>query len=167
VRRPNQIGHPDDRMYPGLELRGRDRVNHRSRGMSAFHTAAGETERLFYGYSVLNFLPTGTVAKPSAETGTVMRRSSTTSGASTGSARSPMVWALSSSNGPPGERIGKKSARPLGPHVSEGRGLARSGVPAIIRGPEGNSANCEPEPPRCSPRRLRCPRPLGWPTPAR
>ncbi len=41
----------------------------------AFHAPAGETERLFYGYSVLDCLPTGMVAKPSAETGTVMRRS--------------------------------------------------------------------------------------------
>jgi hypothetical protein len=41
----------------------------------AFHAPAGETERLFYGYSVLDCLPTGMVSKPSAETGTVMRRS--------------------------------------------------------------------------------------------
>jgi 2-polyprenyl-3-methyl-5-hydroxy-6-metoxy-1,4-benzoquinol methylase len=41
----------------------------------AFHAPASETERLFYGYSVLDCLPTGMVSKPSAETGTVMRRS--------------------------------------------------------------------------------------------
>lgn len=41
----------------------------------AFHAPAGDAERLFYGYSVLDCLPTGMVAKPSAETGTVMRRS--------------------------------------------------------------------------------------------
>ncbi len=41
----------------------------------AFHAPAGEIERLFYGYSVLDCLPTGMVSKPSAETGTVMRRS--------------------------------------------------------------------------------------------
>ena len=41
----------------------------------AFHAPASETERLFYGYSVLDCLPAGMVSKPSAETGTVMRRS--------------------------------------------------------------------------------------------
>ena len=41
----------------------------------AFHAPAGDTERLFYGYSVLDCLPAGMVSKPSAETGTVMRRS--------------------------------------------------------------------------------------------
>jgi 2-polyprenyl-3-methyl-5-hydroxy-6-metoxy-1,4-benzoquinol methylase len=41
----------------------------------AFYAPAGDTERLFYGYSVLDCLPTGMVSKPSAETGTVMRRS--------------------------------------------------------------------------------------------
>ena len=41
----------------------------------AFHAPAGATERLFYGYSVLDCLPAGMVSKPSAETGTVMRRS--------------------------------------------------------------------------------------------
>jgi 2-polyprenyl-3-methyl-5-hydroxy-6-metoxy-1,4-benzoquinol methylase len=41
----------------------------------AFHAPAGETERLFYGYSVLDCLPAGMVDQPSAETGTVMRRS--------------------------------------------------------------------------------------------
>jgi hypothetical protein len=41
----------------------------------AFYAPAGETERLFYGYSVLDCLPAGMVSKPSAETGTVMRRS--------------------------------------------------------------------------------------------
>jgi 2-polyprenyl-3-methyl-5-hydroxy-6-metoxy-1,4-benzoquinol methylase len=41
----------------------------------AFHAPAGETERLFYGYSVLDCLPAGMVSKPSAETGTVMRQS--------------------------------------------------------------------------------------------
>jgi len=41
----------------------------------AFYAPADETERLFYGYSVLDCLPTGMVSKPSAETGTVMRRS--------------------------------------------------------------------------------------------
>jgi 2-polyprenyl-3-methyl-5-hydroxy-6-metoxy-1,4-benzoquinol methylase len=40
-----------------------------------FHAPADDTERLFYGYSVLDCLPTGMVSKPSAETGTVMRRS--------------------------------------------------------------------------------------------
>lgn len=40
----------------------------------AFYAPADETERLFYGYSVLDCLPTGMVSKPSAETGTVMRR---------------------------------------------------------------------------------------------
>jgi hypothetical protein len=39
-----------------------------------FHAPADATERLFYGYSVLDCLPAG-VSKPSAETGTVMRRS--------------------------------------------------------------------------------------------
>ncbi len=41
----------------------------------AFHAPAGQTERLFYGYSVLDCLAAGMVSKPSAETGTVMRRS--------------------------------------------------------------------------------------------
>jgi 2-polyprenyl-3-methyl-5-hydroxy-6-metoxy-1,4-benzoquinol methylase len=41
----------------------------------AFHAPANETERLLYGYSVLDCLPAGMVSKPSAETGTVMRRS--------------------------------------------------------------------------------------------
>ena len=41
----------------------------------AFHAPANETERLFYGYSVLDCLPAGMVDQPSAETGTVMRRS--------------------------------------------------------------------------------------------
>jgi 2-polyprenyl-3-methyl-5-hydroxy-6-metoxy-1,4-benzoquinol methylase len=41
----------------------------------AFYAPADPTERLFYGYSVLDCLPTGMVSKPSAETGTVMRRS--------------------------------------------------------------------------------------------
>jgi SAM-dependent methyltransferase len=40
----------------------------------AFYAPAGETERLFYGYSVLDCLPGGMVSKPSPETGTVMRR---------------------------------------------------------------------------------------------
>jgi 2-polyprenyl-3-methyl-5-hydroxy-6-metoxy-1,4-benzoquinol methylase len=41
----------------------------------AFHAPANETERLFYGYSVLDCLPAGMLDQPSAETGTVMRRS--------------------------------------------------------------------------------------------
>ena len=41
----------------------------------AFRAPAGDTERLFYGYSVLDCLPAGMISKPSAETGTVMRRS--------------------------------------------------------------------------------------------
>ncbi len=41
----------------------------------AFHAPAGENERLFYGYSVLDCLPAGMVSQPSAETGTVLRRS--------------------------------------------------------------------------------------------
>jgi 2-polyprenyl-3-methyl-5-hydroxy-6-metoxy-1,4-benzoquinol methylase len=41
----------------------------------AFHAPADDTERLFYGYSVLDCLPTGMLSRPSAETGTVMRRS--------------------------------------------------------------------------------------------
>src|SRR5262249_53018657 len=41
----------------------------------AFHAPANETERLFYGYSVLDCLPAGMVDQPSAGTGTVMRRS--------------------------------------------------------------------------------------------
>jgi 2-polyprenyl-3-methyl-5-hydroxy-6-metoxy-1,4-benzoquinol methylase len=41
----------------------------------AFHAPANETERLFYGYSVLDCLPAGMVSQPSAETGTIMRRS--------------------------------------------------------------------------------------------
>lgn len=40
-----------------------------------FYAPADDTERLFYGYSVLDCLPAGMVTKPSAETGTVMRRS--------------------------------------------------------------------------------------------
>ena len=41
----------------------------------AFHAPADDRERLFYGYSVLACLPAGMLEKPSAETGTVMRRS--------------------------------------------------------------------------------------------
>ena len=41
----------------------------------AFHAPADPNEQLFYGYSVLDCLPAGMVSKPSAETGTVMRRS--------------------------------------------------------------------------------------------
>ncbi len=41
----------------------------------AFYAPADQAERLFYGYSVLDCLPVGMVSKPSAETGTVMRRS--------------------------------------------------------------------------------------------
>lgn len=41
----------------------------------AFHAPSDDIERLFYGYSVLDCLPAGMVSKPSAETGTVMRRS--------------------------------------------------------------------------------------------
>ena len=33
----------------------------------AFHAPAGDTERLLYGYSVLDCLPAGMVSKPSAE----------------------------------------------------------------------------------------------------
>ena len=40
----------------------------------AFAPNASETERLFYGYSVLTCLPSGMVDRPSAATGTVMRR---------------------------------------------------------------------------------------------
>jgi len=40
----------------------------------AFSADASETERLFYGYSVLTCLPSGRVETPSAATGTVMRR---------------------------------------------------------------------------------------------
>ena len=40
----------------------------------AFHAPADPNEQLFYGYSVLDCLPTGMVSQPSAETGTVMRR---------------------------------------------------------------------------------------------
>ena len=40
----------------------------------AFHAPAGSIERIFYGYSVLSCLPAGMVEKPSAGTGTVMRR---------------------------------------------------------------------------------------------
>lgn len=40
-----------------------------------FYAPASEIERLLYGYSVLDCLPAGMVSKPSAETGTVMRRS--------------------------------------------------------------------------------------------
>jgi 2-polyprenyl-3-methyl-5-hydroxy-6-metoxy-1,4-benzoquinol methylase len=39
-----------------------------------FTPNASETERLFYGYSVLTCLPSGMVDQPSAATGTVMRR---------------------------------------------------------------------------------------------
>jgi 2-polyprenyl-3-methyl-5-hydroxy-6-metoxy-1,4-benzoquinol methylase len=39
-----------------------------------FHASADKNEQLFYGYSVLDCLPAGMVSKPSAETGTVMRR---------------------------------------------------------------------------------------------
>jgi 2-polyprenyl-3-methyl-5-hydroxy-6-metoxy-1,4-benzoquinol methylase len=41
----------------------------------AFHAPAGDTERLFYGYSVLIACRRGWSRKPSVETGTVMRRS--------------------------------------------------------------------------------------------
>ena len=41
----------------------------------AFQAPASETERLFYGYSVLDCLPAGMLSQPSAETGTVMRQS--------------------------------------------------------------------------------------------
>jgi hypothetical protein len=41
----------------------------------AFCAPASATERLFCGYSILDSLPGGMVSKPSAETGTVMRRS--------------------------------------------------------------------------------------------
>ena len=41
----------------------------------AFTAPASETERLFYGYSVLTCLPSGMLEQPSAATGTVMRRS--------------------------------------------------------------------------------------------
>jgi 2-polyprenyl-3-methyl-5-hydroxy-6-metoxy-1,4-benzoquinol methylase len=40
----------------------------------AFSANASETERLFYGYSVLTCLPSSRVDRPSAATGTVMRR---------------------------------------------------------------------------------------------
>jgi len=40
----------------------------------AFAPNASETERLFYGYSVLTCLPSGMVDQPSAATGTVMRQ---------------------------------------------------------------------------------------------
>jgi 2-polyprenyl-3-methyl-5-hydroxy-6-metoxy-1,4-benzoquinol methylase len=39
-----------------------------------FQAPASETERLFYGYSILTCLPSGLVDTPSAGTGTVMRR---------------------------------------------------------------------------------------------
>jgi 2-polyprenyl-3-methyl-5-hydroxy-6-metoxy-1,4-benzoquinol methylase len=39
-----------------------------------FVAPASETERLFYGYSILTCLPSGLLDKPSAGTGTVMRR---------------------------------------------------------------------------------------------
>jgi 2-polyprenyl-3-methyl-5-hydroxy-6-metoxy-1,4-benzoquinol methylase len=45
------------------------------RTSDAFVAPADEAERLFYGYSVLTCLPSGMVDKPSAATGTVMRRS--------------------------------------------------------------------------------------------
>jgi 2-polyprenyl-3-methyl-5-hydroxy-6-metoxy-1,4-benzoquinol methylase len=41
----------------------------------AFHAPADSIERIFYGYSVLSCLPAGMLDKPSAGTGTVMRRS--------------------------------------------------------------------------------------------
>ena len=41
----------------------------------AFHAPAGEVERLFYAFSILTCLPSGLLQKPSAGTGTVMRRS--------------------------------------------------------------------------------------------
>jgi hypothetical protein len=41
----------------------------------AYHAPADQNEQLFYGYSVLDCLPAGMISKPSAETGTVMRRS--------------------------------------------------------------------------------------------
>lgn len=40
-----------------------------------FHAPADQRERMFYGYSVLSCLPAGMLEKPSAGTGTVMRRS--------------------------------------------------------------------------------------------
>jgi 2-polyprenyl-3-methyl-5-hydroxy-6-metoxy-1,4-benzoquinol methylase len=45
------------------------------RTSDAFVAPADETERLFYGYSVLTCLPSGMYEQPSAATGTVMRRS--------------------------------------------------------------------------------------------
>jgi Methyltransferase small domain len=73
------------RGYPATTVDGFDldepaialaRSNAQDAGVAdAFQAPAGETERLFYGYSVLDCLPTGMVSKPSAETGTVMRRS--------------------------------------------------------------------------------------------
>ena len=45
-----------------------------ARVADAFHAPADPNEQLFYGYSVLDCLPTGMLSKPSAETGTVMRR---------------------------------------------------------------------------------------------
>ena len=41
----------------------------------AFHAPAGDVERLFYAFSILTCLPSGMLEKPSAATGTVMRRS--------------------------------------------------------------------------------------------
>ena len=41
----------------------------------AFEAPGSETERLFYGYSVLTCLPSGMAEQPSAATGTVMRQS--------------------------------------------------------------------------------------------
>jgi len=41
----------------------------------AFAAPASETERLYYGYSVLTCLPSAMAERPSAATGTVMRRS--------------------------------------------------------------------------------------------
>jgi hypothetical protein len=41
----------------------------------AFTAPGSETERLFFGYSVLSCLPSGMLEQPSAATGTVMRRS--------------------------------------------------------------------------------------------
>lgn len=44
------------------------------RTADAFHAPADETERLFYAFSILTCLPAGMAQKPSAATGTVMRR---------------------------------------------------------------------------------------------
>jgi 2-polyprenyl-3-methyl-5-hydroxy-6-metoxy-1,4-benzoquinol methylase len=45
------------------------------RAADAFYAPADPIERMLYGYSVLSCLPGGMLEKPSAETGTVMRRS--------------------------------------------------------------------------------------------